>query len=179
MTTIGEILGQFAEFIVGLWPLRIVQQWEQGVRMYKGRTKQLLRPGLHWFIPLLGDIITRESNIEVIETDFQTVRTEDGVEATFALAVKLKVRNLRRTLDRIHSVTETVQNEVMGQAAWACAQLEWDHLRESLGPDTRKLIQDRLADWGITVLEVVPVTLTRAQAIRLIVDRAGALVEDE
>lgn len=166
--TFGELLARFAEFWYEFWPLRIVNDWEQGIRLYKGRTTRLLRPGLHWFIPLLGEIVIRDTTTEVLETDLQTVTTNDGIEATFSLAVKLRITNLRLNYTKIHSTIGTVHNEVEGRAAWACGVLDYSDLQHCLGSDTHILAREQLRKWGIDLIEVSTTTLTRATGLRIL-----------
>ena len=82
--TFGEFLKQILEHLYGLWPLRIVNDWEQGVRVVHGNATTLLTSsngmfgtGLHCFWPLIGEFVSQDTNIETPETGLQTLTSKD------------------------------------------------------------------------------------------------------
>ena len=77
--TFGEFLSQILDWLYRFWPMRIVHDWEQGVRCRFGNATSLLTSsngifdtGFHVFWPVIGEINIYETNIEVSETELQT-----------------------------------------------------------------------------------------------------------
>lgn len=175
--TIGELLLAFWDSLYGLWPVRIIQDWEQGVRMLSGQaratltsTNGLFGTGLHLFVPLLGDIISEDCNIAVVETATQTVNTKDDVPASCSIGVKYRVKDLRAIYQKIHDQEQTVLEQVRSTAANIIRELQWQDLNDLLAPELEQQIKKKMHGWGVEVLECAPINLTNAQAIRLIHD---------
>lgn len=173
--TFGELLSALGERLYGLWPFRIITDWEQGVRVFSGRATRLLTSsngifssGVHWFCPLLGSIESENANIAVVETDIQTIASLDGKQATFSLGVKYRVRDLRAVYTKIHDVDDTILEQVRSSAGNTVPGLQWNDMRERLGPTVEKDVRARMYGWGIEIIEVAPINLIDAQAIRLI-----------
>ena len=178
--TLGELLSAAGEWCYGLWPVRIIQDWEQGVRVFSGRATTLLTStngmfgsGIHFFVPLLGSVEVEETNICVVETDLQTVSTSDGKEATFSIGVKYRIRDLKATYTRIHDHEDTILEQVRASAGNAVSGLSWEEMPTKLGPAVESAVKSRVRGWGIEIIEASPINLIDAQAIRLIQDSAG------
>lgn len=177
--TLGEFLQAIAEWVYRFWPFRVVRQWEQGVKLRAGRIRDgalthengLLGTGLHAFWPVLGEIVDRDANIEVLETELQTVRLRDGTEATFSLGVRWRIRDLAALYSKVHSPTATVQEAVRSAAGEAARGFEGiDALGAGLGEAAAAGARKLMHGWGVEVIGVTPINLTAAPALRLIAD---------
>lgn len=155
--TFGQLIYLAWDWIRGLWPLVIVDEWEQGVRMFKGRAVAQLGPGIHWFVPLLGDVLTEECNIEVVDTGLQTVG-----DLTFSMTLTYRVNNLMQRYKSIHEPTDSILNVVCAAASEVVQE------RGQLEPDeVRAKARQVLGRWGIGLLAVGVYSHTSAQALRL------------
>jgi len=150
--TFGEFLKQAFEWLYQFWPVRIIHDWEQGVRCRFGNATSLLTSqnglgdtGLHVFWPLVGEINLYETNIEVSETELQTHTTGDGVAVTISLGIKYRIFDLKRMYQSIHDPVETLGNELCS-AVGKCE-----------------------------IVSLSLINLTKARPIRLIVDRPKLL----
>lgn len=176
--TIGELIGHLAEYLYGLWPIRIVTDWEQGVRIRHGNAKSLLTStnglfgtGLHVFWPIIGEIMTEDTNIKTPETDRQDMVTADGKLVSCSMAVRYRVRDLRALYLKIHDQEDTVLEEVRAAVAEVAQEQSFNVV---MGPTFGGIVVERLKQhtrgWGLDILRVAPVNRTDAQQIRLILD---------
>lgn len=177
---IGDFLTQAVEWVYEWWPIRIVSDWEQGVRMRAGNATALLTAsnglwgtGVHFFWPRLGEIIIQDTNLEVLETDLQSVEDAEGVVWTFSLGVMFKVRDLKALVLKVHDHQQSIVETLRSTGGRACAYLATEDVAEHLGEETLRRVRRATHGWGLEVRAVRPINMCRAQALRLIQDASG------
>ena len=173
--TIGEFLQAVVEWIYEFWPLRIIDAWEQGVRLRGGNPTKLLTStngfrgsGIHGFWPILGEIITEEVNSCVIETSWQTLVTADGKSVSFSLAARYRIRDLVKLYVGIHDHEDTIQNQLSAAAATAILDTTLEDMDERFSEAVEEVAKTRLTKWGVTLLEVQLFNRVEATSIRLL-----------
>ena len=174
----GELIRELLTHLYGLWPLRIVRDWEQGVRLRLGNATAslnsangLFKTGLHAFWPVLGEIIGQSTNIQTPETDRQDLETVDGKRVSFSLAVRYRVRDLRLLYLKIHDQDDTVLEEVRSAAAYVAQRGLLNQVTGSdFGENVLAQVKKQTHGWGLEFLSVTPVNMTTAQQLRLIQD---------
>ena len=168
--TFGELLSRLIDGLADLWPLSIVAEWEQGIRLRNGTITAVLGAGLHWYWPIIGEIITEEVVTRVVETDIQTVNTIDGKPATVSLGIKYRIKDLRRLYQKVDEFELTVLELARSTVGLLVPSLRWEELATSLIDEVEKAVRSRMHGWGIEIQEIAPITLTCAPAIRLLQD---------
>jgi len=173
--TLGEFLQQLIEWVYDLWPVRIIREWEQGVRLRNGNRTKLLTStngvkggGIHFFWPLIGEVQSEEVNVRVVETSWQTLTTKDGHAVSFSLAARYRIRDLGKMYVAIHEHEDTIQNQLSVAAAEAIQGIDLADLDAMLATAVREIAKKRLTDWGVTVLEVSLFNRVEAQTLRLL-----------
>lgn len=181
MDAFGQLLMTWAQWIRALIPLRIVRDWEQGVRMRAGNITALLTPhnglrgtGLHLFLPLLGEVAIVSVALRVGETTLQTIVTRDAKEATVSLGIRWQISDLSALFARIHDPEETVLDLVRGAAGALIPTLAWEELPGKLPGALLSDIRRRTAGWGVKVHEVYLCNLAAPQALRILSESSGA-----
>ncbi len=173
--TFGELLKQVIEWIYAFWPLRVVHDWEQGVRCLLGNATHRLTSengisgtGLHWFWPGVGEIIVHETNIEVVETALQTILSAEESPVTFSLGLKYRINNLKRMYQQIHDASDTLCNEVASTAGYVVSHMEVASISDRLCDAVLLETKEQLGEWGIEVVSLRLMNFSEAQPIRLI-----------
>lgn len=173
--TLGVFLQQLIEWVYDLWPIRIIREWEQGVRLRNGNRTKLLTSsngvkggGIHFFWPLIGEIQSEEANVRVVETSWQTLTTKDGHAVSFSLAARYRIRDLGKLYVAIHEHEETIQNQLSVAAAEAIQDIDLCNLDKSLATAVREIAKTRLSEWGVTLLEVSLFNRVEANTLRLL-----------
>lgn len=172
--TFGDMLAAFGERLWDLWPVRVVDPWEVGIRTFWGRITGPVKPGVQLFCPLVGSIEVRDGRMEVTETEVQTVRLSGGVDATFSLGVKWRVRDAVLLYGKVHDEDESVVEAIRSAAGRAALEFKTiEALVEGLADRALEESRKVMRGWGVDVIEVNPINLTAAPALRLIVDAFG------
>lgn len=171
--TIGDFLYKLFDWIGAIIPFRIVQQWERGVRMLWGRTRTELRPGLHWFWPLAGDILTVAATPRIVELDHQTVQVDVDRSLTFSLTVRYRVTSAKRLYESIWDADSTIQDAARGIAGHHASWLEGSESGTDFAAKVLVDVSEEVADWGIEVEDIGVCNFAFVPALRLMTDTAS------
>jgi len=175
--TFGEFLKELFSWLYRFWPIRIVHDWEQGVRCRFGRVTSLLTSsnglfstGLHCLWPLVGSVHIEETNIEVSETELQTHTTKEGVNLTFSLGVKYRINDLTKMYRSIHDAADTIYNEICSSAGNVVMEMQYEDVSHNICDALMEDVREEMNTWGIEIISISLINLTRAKPIRLIMD---------
>ena len=173
--TLAELIANFAEYVYGFWPVRIVSQWEQGVRTRAGQVHALLThenglfgTGLHFFIPTIDEVHTQEANADTVLTPTQVHETQDGIAVSFSFAIRWSVVDAKKLFESIHEPKETLINEVVSSAGGLIGTIDYDDACVELIDQVERDISDRLGEWGVEIEALHLANFARARTVRLI-----------
>lgn len=174
--TIGEFLKELIDRAMGVWPIRIIQDWEQGLRVRAGRVQALLTSrnglfgtGIHLFWPLLGEIYKDETNIRLALTDLQTCTTADGRPASFSFGVRYRVRDLSVCWQQVQTYEGAILDAVMCAAGQVAPTITWAD-RAAFGAAVEAAARKAIRGWGLEITSFAVVNLTDARPLRLLMD---------
>jgi hypothetical protein len=177
---LGDFLKLAWDWVWEWWPIRIVRQWEQGIRIRAGKVTKLLRydngplpglRGLHFFWPRLGEIIIEECNWELTQTDLQSLTTKDGEVVSMSFALQFRIRDLGLYYLNLHDHEASLLETVRAAAGMTVPECDWETLRSAAWRDTMyERVRKSIHGWGLEVKLVAPTTLVSAQTFRLIMD---------
>ena len=182
MTTLADLLRALADHVRGWWPFTVLDPWEQGVKLLFGRVvlecnaqNGIRGTGVHWSYPFVGRIIASECNVEVFETEPQTVRTADGLDVTFTLGVQVKIDRLALYFQNVNDELKPTVGDTTRTAAAELARTATlaDMAKASWPDELTKLAQTRMHGWGVKIRRVGFVTFTTAPTLRLITGRSA------
>jgi len=182
---LGDALRYVLDLLLEWWPVRIVREWEQGIRITGGKIGAEVLTytsgpvpglrGLHFFWPKFGEVIVHECNWEVAETSLQTLVTSDGKPVTVGFAVQFRISDLRSFYRTVHDHEATVLEAVRAAAGSTVPGMEWSLLSGQLAAAMLAATKGAVRGWGLDVKLVVPTSLVDARAIRLIQDPPARL----
>ena len=165
---LGEFFLAIFEYLYGFWPLRIVHAWEGGLRMFNGKVKAELPGGLHWFVPLFGEILSENIVTDVNKTETQTVETQDGLSVSFSLAIKYRLSSVAKMYINIQDHDDTVANEVCASACAQVALLDADDIQQQLPEAIFLDVHGQLDSWGVELEAVFLNDFTPSRTMRLL-----------
>jgi regulator of protease activity HflC (stomatin/prohibitin superfamily) len=141
-----------------LFAIKVVQQWEKGVKLRLGRYVGLRGPGLFVIIPVLETLsMYVDQRVRVANVTAESTLTRDTVPVDVDAIVFWMVWNAEKAifevenyLDAINMSAQTALRESIGRHE--LAQMITD--RESLGRELQKILDEKTTAWGITVQSV-------------------------
>jgi regulator of protease activity HflC (stomatin/prohibitin superfamily) len=150
---LGALLGVYL-----LYAIRIVRQWEKGVKLRFGRYVGLRGPGVFVIVPVVETLgIFVDQRVRVASVTAESTLTRDTVPVDVDAIVFWLVWNAEKAvlevenyLEAITMSAQTALRESIGRHE--LAQLVAD--REMLGRELQRILDEKTTSWGITVQSV-------------------------
>jgi regulator of protease activity HflC (stomatin/prohibitin superfamily) len=141
-----------------LFAIKVVQQWEKGVKLRLGRYVGLRGPGIFLIVPVIETMgLFVDQRVRVASVTAESTLTRDTVPVNVDAIIFWMVWNAEKAilevenyLEAINMSAQTALRESIGRHE--LAQLITD--RESLGRELQKILDEKTNPWGITVQSV-------------------------
>jgi len=107
------------------WGLRrmTIFEYQRGVKYSRGRFRQILEPGVHWFVPLLTSINRVDVRRRVLPITGQEVLTSDGISMKASMGATFELKDLNVAINQIldyegalHLELQMALRELIGNA---------------------------------------------------------------
>jgi regulator of protease activity HflC (stomatin/prohibitin superfamily) len=149
----GALLGAYL-----LFALKVVQQWEKGIKLRLGRYVGLRGPGLFLIIPVVETLsLYVDQRVRVASVTAESTLTRDTVPVNVDAVVFWMVWNAEKAVlevqdfeGAISQSAQTALRESIGRHELHQALAE----REMLGQELQRILDEKTNPWGITVQSV-------------------------
>ncbi len=163
-------------FILAL-SIRIVNQWETGVRFRLGKYKDTLNPGVNFIVPIIDGVKKIDMRILTIDIPRQQVITKDNVPINVNGVVYFKVADAATAIikvqDYIYAVSQYAQTalrDVVG--AMSLDQVLGE--REQIGKDIEKIVENASKNWGVEVTDIKLQDIDMAEDLKRLMSRQAS-----
>jgi regulator of protease activity HflC (stomatin/prohibitin superfamily) len=166
-----EWLGNLMEWF-GAWipRLLIICRTHGGVKFRHGHDAIALESGLHLYWPLVTEVMEYPVKRHTHEFDCQSLTTTDDVDIIISVAVVCEVYDILAALAENYDINDTVSDVTRG----TIAEVILSHTFEQITGEFHKVretleseIGEALSVYGITVLEVKIMELSKCQTFRV------------
>ena len=145
---IAAIWGIVLEF----WPWTIIDPWELGIRVRKGKTIKPLKPGIRVCWPFIDTVLTEPATLQTVNLQNQTMTTLDRVNASVSGVIKYHVLDLRLLWLTVHESDETIANTALEAIAAHIATQTFVELDSVvLGRAAQRTLRRETKAWGVRV----------------------------
>jgi len=137
--------------------IRVVGQWERGVRFRLGRYRDTLEPGLRFIIPIIDSV--RRIDIRIITLDIprQQVITRDNVPVMINGVVYFKVNDPEAAVIKIQDYEYAMSQYAQTALRDVVGGMNLDEVlteRENVGRKIEEIVDKGTDPWGIEVTEI-------------------------
>lgn len=114
-------MNQFKDFIeyilnaVKIWI--IVQPWEAGIRVRRGKHIKRLTPGIYFRLPYFDTVYIQETRLRVCEVPMQTCTTKDLHTITIKAAVGYSIVDIEKLYSTLYHPETSILNIAMSEVA--------------------------------------------------------------
>lgn len=142
---------EFLEYLfnaIKIWI--IVQPWEQGIRVRRGKFIKLLNAGMYFRIPYLDSVYIQSSRLRVVSMPIQTLTSKNLSTITLNSALGYSIVNMEVLYKKLYHPEVTLSNMAMSEIA----DFVYKHNIEDLTPEAiEKAVIDKLnaVSYGISV----------------------------
>lgn len=171
--TLSDLLSRLFDYIGSLIPFKIVQVYEQGVRVRFGKPVELVEGGrLVWYWPLIEDVVTYDTLTRTVDLDDQTVTLPGGRTVTFSGLLQYRISDALKLHTQVWEADDTVSNTVLGIFSHHAAFLPDDPKPVAFANDVQEEAEAELAEWGIEVEDVSLCNFAVVPVLRLLGSRS-------
>jgi len=162
-------------FIVVLFfaGIRIINQYERGVKFRLGKYAGILKPGFNWVIPIIEWTIKVDIRVITVDIPSQEVMTQDNVPIKVNGVVFYKVLNADKAILEVAEYGFAVSQLSQSALRDMCGKAELDSVlakREEIGNKIQNIVDKETDPWGIKITDVkikdieLPENMKRAMA---------------
>lgn len=171
MTWVYAII--FFGIIIFFKGIRIINQYERGVKFRLGKFAGILQPGFRWIIPIIERIEKVDIRVITVDIPSQEVMTQDNVPIKVNGVVFFKVLYADKAVLEVEQYRYAVSQLSQSALRDMCGKAELDSVlakREEIGRKIKEIVDKETDPWGIKVTDVkikdieLPENMKRAMA---------------
>ena len=153
--------------------IRIINQYERGVKFRLGRFVGILQPGFRWIIPIIERIQRVDIRVITVDIPSQEIMTQDNVPIKVNGVVFFKVLNADKAVLEVEQYMYAVSQLSQSALRDMCGKAELDTVlakREEIGHQIKEIVDKETDPWGIKITDVkikdieLPENMKRAMA---------------
>jgi regulator of protease activity HflC (stomatin/prohibitin superfamily) len=141
-----------------LFALKVVQQWEKGVKLRLGRYVGLRGPGLFMIVPVFETLsMFVDQRVRVTSVTAESTLTRDTVPVDVNAIVFWLVWNAEKSILEVENYLEAITMSAQSALRESIGRHELAQMitdREALGRELQKILDEKTTPWGITVQSV-------------------------
>lgn len=153
--------------------IRIINQYEKGVKFRLGKYAGNLEPGFRWIIPIIDRVQKIDTRVIANDIPAQEVMSKDNVPMKVNGVVFFKVNHSEKAVLEVENYKYAISQLAQSALRDMCGKSELDSIlikREELGDQIKEFIDKETDPWGIKITDVkikdieLPENMKRAMA---------------
>jgi regulator of protease activity HflC (stomatin/prohibitin superfamily) len=166
-----RLIDLISEWFEKLLPLFIVRDYEEAVVLRFGRFSRVAKPGFHWRIPFVDDVMEQHVVVTTLSLPPQSLYTKDKQNIVVKGVIKYRISDIQTFIlevydaqDALSDMTQSIiKNIVMDKTLDECIDPEIDNtLSKKARVEAKK--------WGVEIQQVTLTDLAPIRSFRLIND---------
>ena len=158
---LGSVLGIVVIIIIAvlyfLAGLRVIYQYERGVKFTLGAFSAVYTPGLRYILPGFQTLRKIDMRVNTLDVPRQEVMTKDNVPTKINAVVFFKVVQADKAVIEISNYSYAINQLAQSSLRDVVGTVELDTVlakRDELGERIRKFVDEFTMPWGIHVISV-------------------------
>lgn len=166
-----KLIELLSEWWLQITPFVIIRDYEEAVLLRFGKFKSVLKPGIHFKLPLFDEVIDQHVVVTTLSLDAQSLYTKDKQNIVVKGVIKYKISDVKIFLlevfdaqDALSDMSQSIiKNIIMSMTMDECTDSELDNtLTKKVRVEARK--------WGVEIQQVTLTDLAPIKSFRLIND---------
>ncbi len=149
--------GAIIVFVLVIYTLRILREYERGVIFLLGRFWKVKGPGLIIVVPIIQQMVRVDLRTVVLDVPTQDVISRDNVSVKVNAVVYYRVIDAQRAIIQVEDFRAATSQLAQTTLRSVLGQHELDEMlaeRDKLNVDLQRLLDEQTDAWGIKVLNV-------------------------
>lgn len=134
--------------------LRVVKEYERGVKFTLGRYTKLMQPGLRIVWPIIQTWVRVDNRVRVVDVPDQDCITQDNVSVNVNAVIYYQVRNSEMAVLKVERYTWAMSQLAQTTMRNIIGEVSLDELlsqRDAISDKIKKIIDKASDAWGIKV----------------------------
>ncbi|MFT4326922.1 MAG: slipin family protein [Candidatus Woesearchaeota archaeon] len=143
--------------VVILASLRVVNEYERGVRFTLGKYTGLMKPGLRLVIPIIQSWYRVDIRTKAVDVPDQEAMTKDNISARINAVIYFKVKDAAKSVIAVENFHYAISQLAQTTMRNIVGEVELDELlsnRDSIAKKIKEIIDKASDPWGIDVESV-------------------------
>ena len=144
-------------FLLFIFGLRTVTQYEKGVVFRFGKIIGIKEPGLNWVIPFIDQIRKVDLRTITLPVQKQQIITKDSVSVDVSAVAYYKVVDAVKSIVAIENVMNAINQIAQTSIRNIVGKFQLDQIlseRETINQEITQVLESHTASWGIEVTSV-------------------------
>ncbi len=166
------IFGVVAFFI--LTGLKIVKEYERGVKFTLGKFAGVMNPGLKLVIPIIQSWQRVDIRVKVADVPDQESITKDNITVGINAVIYYKVIDAKKTIIEVEKFNFAISQLAQTTMRNIIGEVELDELlskRDEVSEKIRRIVDKETDPWGIKVNSVELKDITLAQEMKRVIGK--------
>ena len=151
-------------------PLKVVNEWESGVRMRGGKFNKNVEAGIRFKIPFLDKIYSCYNITRTLHPHAQTLTTLDQKPIVLKSIIRFHVEDAKTYLLTLNTASDVLIDTTQGIIKETIETLNWEDLNKVDDLITEKT-REMVKKWGINIERVTLTDLGLVRTYRLMSDK--------
>lgn len=163
--------------IIGIFSLRLIQQYETAIVFRLGKMHRTLSPGLNFIIPIIDRSVTVDMRVLTIDIPRQQAITKDNVPVAINGVVYFRVTDASKAIinvqDYVYAVSQYAQTalrDVVGQMTLDDVLVE----RQKIGEQIETIVEKESQQWGLDITAIKMQDIEMPEDLKRIMSRQAS-----
>jgi len=164
-----KLISLIQQFIYELWPVFIIDEWEEAIVLRNGKYIKTVKPGLYFKMPFFDSVWKHATITQSIDIPPQSITTADNKNVVVKGIIRFTIVDIKTFLLTITQPQDVLTDTTGGMIRDIIEDTEWVNIIEidkKLTFEVGKFVKK----WGIKVEKVTLTDLQIASSIRIIQD---------
>jgi len=151
----GPLIGLIVIFI--LTSLKIVKEYERGIKFTLGKYTGIMQPGLRIIIPIIQSWQKVDVRVKAVDVPEQDCMTKDNISVNVNAVIYYKVSNTQKAILEVEHFMYAVSQLAQTTMRNIVGEVELDELlqkRDQISDKIQKIVDKATDPWGIMVESV-------------------------
>jgi regulator of protease activity HflC (stomatin/prohibitin superfamily) len=163
-----KLIDVVLSFGAQLLPIYVIDAFDEGVLLRFGKFKYIAKPGLHWKIPFVDQVVTATIVTTTMHLNSQSLTTLDNKNIVLRAVVKYKVKDIEKFILEVMDSRDAIGDVAMGCIREVVMLREWDDLLKNPIDDIiTKHVKTECRRWGVEIAKVTLTDLSITRSLRL------------
>ena len=172
MALLGWIIGAAIFFFI--FGIRIIYQYERGLRFTLGKYTGIMTPGFNLLIPIVQTMVKVDMRVKAVDVPTQEAITKDNITTGLNAVIYYKVADPEKAIIEVEHYMYAISQLAQTTMRNAVGEVELDELlsqRNVIAEKIRSIVDKESDAWGIKVSGVELKDITLPQELKRVIGK--------